>query len=794
MIRLPALAASLLLTLALPVGGSGQVVPTRSEAETRASQEPPGRVRGRVFGRHGSVAGVLPNAMVTLSSEGRHRSTITGPGGTYLVEDLPPGTWQIRVLHVGYEDITAAVRIPPEGTVDLDLELRWEPVSLPPLLIRGDPLHGRPQSQIPASEADLGELALRALEASPGMVEAGLAEVVRSLPGHDPADPTDVILMRGSASDLKLVLLDGAPIYTPFHMAGLVESFDPLALGEASLFLGGAPARFDGGLSYILDLTSRSPRQDRIHGRVGADLMTSRLLLEGPVAPGVGFLLGSRALHELGAPLLGKDPSPYGYGDLLGRLEWTRGEEGEDGGLFLSGFWNTESVALDLLSPAAEELAQNNNEGFDSFFGGPAPGEGARWGNRALSAGLWGTSGDTRVELRGALSRYDAQLPVGDTLPLFASGRTDRARLTADVARPWGGGFLRFGASLDRQRSTYTAVALEGEEQGPPTRFRVQGTTGGGYVEAGRPITGDVTLKGGIRVDRFEGDSDIKIAPRLSVAWALTDNAVLTLAAGRYHQFATLTSEEVERTLEGPDSDSTFTRGPPFLRVGSANHLVVSLDQILTPSLRLGLEGFVKDFSGIPGVDSRELNASGVDLRVAREGDRAAGWLGYTLTWFWASGDPLGSGNSPFSGRHLLSAGFSTRLTERTGIRIRASYGDGLPYTAIALSASEDAGSPSLGRAEPPVLETVADNVVNAAPELIAGPDEGFLRVDAELYGLWTPSFGGRPMELRPYLRVLNALNRRDALFYHFEPWRSPVPEPLADLPLLPLLGLEWRF
>jgi hypothetical protein len=49
-------------------------------------------------------------------------------------------------------------------------------------------------------------------------------------------------------------------------------------------------------------------------------------------------------------------------------------------------------------------------------------------------------------------------------------------------------------------------------------------------------------------------------------------------------------------------------------------------------------------------------------------------------------------------------------------------------------------------------------------------------------------------MELRPFLRILNALNRRDALFYHFDPWRNEGPEPLADLPFLPLVGLEWRF
>jgi hypothetical protein len=44
------------------------------------------------------------------------------------------------------------------------------------------------------------------------------------------------------------------------------------------------------------------------------------------------------------------------------------------------------------------------------------------------------------------------------------------------------------------------------------------------------------------------------------------------------------------------------------------------------------------------------------------------------------------------------------------------------------------------------------------------------------------------------YLRVLNALDRRDALFYYFEPWRDPDLTPLAELSVIPVLGIEWRF
>ncbi len=743
-------------------------LPLRAVAPQERAPGPGGEIHGLVRGRHGGTPYPLPHVHLTLSRGMEYMTVVTDAQGRYRIRGLREGRWRVDAVHLGHATLSLEVLVPGAGSVEVDIELRAAPIPLSPLRVRGKARpHLIPREE--ATQAEVGEVALRSMEGSTGMVEGGVAQVVRAVPGGDEAEPTDVLLMRGSAADLKLVLLDGAPVYTPFHLGGLVESFDPGALGEASLFLGGAPARFDGGLSYILDLHTRSPRRDRFRVEAAADLLTGRLRMDGPV-PGGGVLISSRLIHAQGTPVLNRSDSPYGYRDLLFRGEWGEGEALQ---LFFTGFTNQEEVRLEL--------------------GSLSPGDGATWGNLALSGGLRGRVGEGWGEIRGAVSRYDASLPVSDSIPLFARSQADRVRITADLTHPWRGGVLRAGVGLDRQLSDVSATGADPGGGTPWSSLELRGTSGGAYLEGDWPLGNALTFRGGLRVDHFSGGGGLRAAPRAALSWLLAEKAVLTLAAGRYHQFSALSSGEVSDQLAGGagTEDGAVHSRSGNLTPGAANHLVVSLDQILTQGLRLGVEGYMKSFSDLSATSQARVNASGLDIRVAREGDRASGWVGYTLSWFWAAEEGFLGGDSRFSGRHLLSAGLSALLTPRTGVRLRLGYGDGLPYTSVPLRNGEPAYGPSQEATD---FEMSGDNVLNQAPALAVGPDEGFLRVEGEVYTSWTTSISGRQVSFSPYLRVLNALDRRDALFYHFDPWRDPSPRPLAELPVLPLIGLQLTF
>jgi hypothetical protein len=85
----------------------------------------------------------------------------------------------------------------------------------------------------------------------------------------------------------------------------------------------------------------------------------------------------------------------------------------------------------------------------------------------------------------------------------------------------------------------------------------------------------------------------------------------------------------------------------------------------------------------------------------------------------------------------------------------------------------------------------VSDQVANTP----ASPQDPYLRVDLQVARTFITDLRGFAFEVMPYVKVLNALDRRDALFYHFDRnAQNPETRPLAPLPILPVVGFEWRF
>ena len=722
---------------------------------------------GTIRGSFEGASAPLAHALVEVVAPDGVRSVEADSLGRYRVEGLRPGEVRLRARHAGHESVTLTVFLPAGEAVQVDVELAAAPVELSRLDVVGD--RTRPEAierHGGVTEAAPVEMEVLALDITPGVGEPGLLSAIQALPGNDPANPSDVLFMRGSTTDLKLVLLDGVPVYTPFHVAGLLRSFEPSVIERAELHVGGAPARYDGGLTHILDIGTRRARRDRLRLSGSADLLSATVSGETPLGSAAGLLVSGRSLHDVGTRPLGGS-RPYGYRDAFVAVD-VGSADGH--ALRATGFLNAESVRLDY------ELL---------------PGD-AEWSNRAASLSYQGRFGGTTLEVTAGGSGYRAELPLQpvptnaepDPTAVLASANVDRARVVAEARWAGADGTTRAGVSFDHIDAVYGAVGSEGS-----TWSSAVTSTPGAFIDIARSLGPGVSARVGLRGDLFEGGA-ARLGPRAALHLDVGPQALLTIAGGRYHQPTRSPDFEVERTLTAVVDDAVGSDA--LLPVATADHVVLSLDQRLGTRTALGIEGFWKRFEGLAS-DEETIRSSGLDLRVSGGGAGGVLWLGYGLAWYWSTIDLSGHA-ADFAGRHLLSAGASGRIGGPISGEFRIAYGAGLPYTAIPFGRSDDltAAPVEIPDQDPgPGPETLSGS--RASP-LSGGLDEEFLRIDLELYALVEPVWGGRPWRIRPYVRILNALDRRDALFYTFQPWRPDSVRPLAQRSFLPLFGASFSF
>ncbi|MEZ4415289.1 MAG: TonB-dependent receptor [Gemmatimonadota bacterium] len=737
-------------------------------------------VEGVVYTVRDGVRAPLPYASVELMTAGASaRAGAADADGRYRFDGVNGGAWALQVQHVGYRSARLELVVPATGVLRVDVELTAEPVRMPGVTVRGE------RTPVPRSE-DGSESAMdpgvadRIVAQGSGIAGSGLLDLLRALPGEEPPDGSEVLFMRGSSLDLKSVRLDGAPVFTPFHVGGLIPSFDEWLMGRSDLWVGGAPAEHDGGLNYVLDLRTRKPAEDGAHGVAALDLLGARAAWTAPVGSRAGVLVGGRALHQGLERLFGGERSPYGYVDGLVRTDLAFGEHAS---LRATWFRNLEQVALDYTGTVAAAPA----------IALPAR---AEWGNAAGSVELTLPLADGDLSLSAAQGRYDAALPLAGGIAAYASGHTTRRDLSASLHLPRAaGGGLRLGLSGEWLLADYSARALASDGSVRLFESRTDAAIGAAFADLRTPIGTEASLRLGARAT-YRADDGVRLAPRVGLAWLLSEDAALSISVGRYHQLVSTAEQEVPQGLaaavDAPSADEPSLGSATLFTVASANHLMVSLDQMVSGHTRLALDGYYKRFFGLMADPGRTLSSSGADLRVRRRGERFEGWAGYSLSWSWSE---AGQASDRFVGRQLLSLGLRGELNGWSGVELRLAYGDGLPLTAVATAGENLDATPGreLGLTVPDETSTAVGAALQEPP-LTGGASGDFLRVDAELHGEFERRLWGRDHRIRPYAKVLNALARRDALFYYFERWRGDEVRPLADLSVVPVIGIEWRF
>jgi hypothetical protein len=258
--------------------------------------------------------------------------TISNEYGFYSIT-LEEGTYEIQISYLGFTGIIQTIELNANKT--LNFKLREAQESLDEVIITEDV----EKLNIRKPQMSVNSLSINTIKRIPVVLgEVDLVKSITLLPGVTNAgEGASGFNVRGGAVDQNLILLDEATIFNASHLFGLFSVFNPDAIKDIKLYKGGIPAKYGGRVSSVLDIYQKEGNSNAFKVNGGIGLVSSRLLVEGPLKKEKGsFLFGGRSSYaHIFLPLFDVDNIAYFY-DLNTKLSYRLNDKNS---IYLSGYF-----------------------------------------------------------------------------------------------------------------------------------------------------------------------------------------------------------------------------------------------------------------------------------------------------------------------------------------------------------------------------------------------------------------------------------------------------------------------
>ncbi|WP_438989690.1 TonB-dependent receptor [Polaribacter sp.] len=265
--------------------------------------------------------------------------TTTNQYGFYSIT-IPKGNYQVQVSYLGFSTIVASLKLLEKTTKNFKLKEATE--SLDEIVLETN----IEKLNIRTPQMSVNKLSSATIKQIP--VVLGEADIIKSLillPGVTSAgEGASGFNVRGGAADQNLILLDEAIVFNSSHLFGFFSVFNPDVIKDVKLFKGGIPAKYGGRLSSVLDIYQKEGNSKDFNVTGGIGLVSSRLLIEGPIEKEkISFLIGGRSSYaHLFLPLFDNDNIAYFY-DLNTKLNYRINDRNS---VFFSGYFGKDFFGI----------------------------------------------------------------------------------------------------------------------------------------------------------------------------------------------------------------------------------------------------------------------------------------------------------------------------------------------------------------------------------------------------------------------------------------------------------------
>ncbi|MFN5544801.1 MAG: TonB-dependent receptor [Bacteroidota bacterium] len=644
-----------------------------------------GEVRGFVYDKENGEPLIFTPVYLQENMLGK----ATDINGFYVLSKIKPGRYTLKCFSIGYDTGIAVINIKEGGITNQNLYLKKVTKQLEEVVISGE--RQKAKTEVKISNITITQKELKQLPTFGG--EPDLVQYLQVLPGVVfSGDQGGQLYIRGGSPVQNRIMIDGMMIYNPFHSIGLFSVFDADIIRSAEVFAGGFNAQYGGRIGAVVDINTREGNKKEFSGKLSVNPITSKLLLEGPLAKfseesgSTSYLVSyktsyldqtSKTLYNYSENNGNANGLPFSFNDLYGKLSYV-GSGGSKLNVFGFNFNDQVNYPETKFSWNAYGMGTN-------FFVVP---EGSTIINGAVN-----------------YSRYEMSQKEGDNNPRESgvSGFTVALNFTNFLGKD----DIKYGFEINGFNTDFIYTNQYGREM----KQDESTTELCGFVKYKKTF-GKLIIEPGFRVQAYASLGNNSYEPRLGAKYNLSDRIRIKGAWGMYSQnlISAVSDQDVVNLfygfLSGSENIPSRYNGKDIThRMQTATHYIGGLEIDVGQHGEINVEGFYKDFTQLTNVnrdkkyDNTQVNqfrpeserfdfiietgdAYGMDFRYKYEFKRFYIWAVYSLTYV-NRNDGVRSYMPHFDRRHNINivTTYSFGSKASWSANVRWNYGSGFPFT-----------------------------------------------------------------------------------------------------------------
>lgn len=622
--------------------------------------------------------------------------TTTNVYGFYTLTLPAQDSVDIRWSFVGYQPVIKKISLKSHQQINIELQ---PSILLQEVVVKADAIK-KESDKVQMSTIEITPLEVKSIPMLLG--EKDVFKALQLMPGVQKGNEgSSGIYVRGGGPDQNLIILDEAIVYNANHLFGFFSLFNGDALKSIELTKGGFPARYGGRLSSVVEMNMKDGNKEKFGGEAGVGIISSRLLLEGPIIKNKSsFIVSGRRTYidVLAQPFIksssGGANAGYYFYDLNAKVNYNFGDKNK---LYLSGYFGRDKFyfkSSDVQSQSENGLYWQNATAT------------LRW-NHLFSNKIF--SNTSLVFSDYTLNLFAKETYSGDVFDLsYRSGIRDFSGKFDVQYIPNPMHLVRVGFSTIYHTFTPSAFVVKSSmaTDNFDNTVKNEALETSLYLEDDWKTSFKLKINPGIRLSSFVvgNKTYINPEPRLSASYPLKNNLAIKASFASMSQYLHLLSNTgigLPTDLWVPATEKVSPQKSWQVAAGLAKDFTKS-------NISVTLEGYFKksdhiigyregasflmidnssttdEFNWEKNITSGQAWSYGTELLVRKTAGKFTGWIGYTLSWTQMQFDELNFGKkfyARYDRRHDISVVAIFKFTDDISLSTTWVYGTGNAVT-----------------------------------------------------------------------------------------------------------------